>query len=79
MTLTIASGKVRALLALPDAGPPAPLVLYLPGLGEGASGGERWRHAWAAAGMAVLMGVITKYVPEAMPFAMQMMSGSTPM
>lgn len=32
----------------------APLMLYLPGLGEPARGGELWRRAWAEAGYAVL-------------------------
>ena len=31
-----------------------PLVIYLPGLGEPATAGARWRQAWAAAGYAVL-------------------------
>jgi hypothetical protein len=32
----------------------APLILYLPGLGESAQAGELWRRAWAEAGYAVL-------------------------
>lgn len=31
-----------------------PLIIYLPGLGESASGGVAWRKAWAQAGYAVL-------------------------
>ncbi|WP_248799231.1 alpha/beta hydrolase [Pseudomonas sp. MWU13-2105] len=31
-----------------------PLIIYLPGLGEPASGGVAWRQAWAQAGYAVL-------------------------
>ncbi|UWF51845.1 alpha/beta hydrolase [Pseudomonas sp. N3-W] len=31
-----------------------PLIIYLPGLGEPASGGAEWRKAWAQAGYAVL-------------------------
>ncbi len=31
-----------------------PLIIYLPGLGEPASGGVEWRKAWAQAGYAVL-------------------------
>lgn len=31
-----------------------PLVIYLPGLGEGATAGEVWRTAWTRAGYAVL-------------------------
>lgn len=33
---------------------PCPLVVYLPGLGESARAGRRWREAWAQAGYAVL-------------------------
>jgi hypothetical protein len=32
----------------------APLVVFLPGLGEGASGGLQWRRTWAEAGYAVV-------------------------
>ncbi|MBB2494596.1 alpha/beta hydrolase [Aquipseudomonas ullengensis] len=32
----------------------APLIVYLPGLGEGSRAGEQWRRAWAEAGYAVL-------------------------
>ena len=40
---------------LPRAGSvAAPLVIYLPGLGESAGAGARWRQAWASAGYAVL-------------------------
>lgn len=40
---------------LPPAGQGTlPLVVYLPGLGEPATAGARWRQAWAAAGYAVL-------------------------
>lgn len=31
-----------------------PLIIYLPGLGESASGGAEWRQVWAQAGYAVL-------------------------
>ena len=55
VTLALPAGAVRAVVALPEqARSRAPLVLYLPGLGEPASAGERWRHAWAASGVAVL-------------------------
>lgn len=32
----------------------APLLIYLPGLGEGVQAGELWRRSWAEAGYAVL-------------------------
>jgi hypothetical protein len=37
----------------PEASGTFPLILYFPGLGETAAGGELWRNAWAAAGYAV--------------------------
>ncbi|HTP71175.1 MAG TPA: hypothetical protein VML58_03070 [Burkholderiaceae bacterium] len=55
VTLTLPAGATRAVVALPEqTRTRAPLVLYLPGLGEPASAGERWRHAWATSGVAVL-------------------------
>ena len=33
---------------------PLPVVVYLPGLGQGADAGQRWAAAWAQAGYAVL-------------------------
>jgi dienelactone hydrolase len=36
------------------AGGRAPVVVYLPGLGEPAGAGQRWAEAWASAGYAVL-------------------------
>lgn len=41
-------------LAYPVGGRGLPLVVYLPGLGEGAQAGAQWRQAWARAGYAVL-------------------------
>jgi dienelactone hydrolase len=41
-------------LAVPTSVAGAPLVIYLPGLGETRSAGEAWRTAWAQAGYAVL-------------------------
>ncbi|MFO1250294.1 MAG: hypothetical protein U1E77_03890 [Inhella sp.] len=41
-------------LALPAAPGPRPLIVYLPGLGEGPEAGQRWREAWVRAGYAVL-------------------------
>ncbi len=54
------AGQLQTLLLLRPAPPVAgtspllPLLIYLPGLGETAQAGARWRHAWAAAGYAVL-------------------------
>ncbi|MBI3148413.1 MAG: alpha/beta hydrolase [Betaproteobacteria bacterium] len=45
--------EIAVELLAPRQGPPVPLVLYLPGMGETAAAGERWRKAWAAAGYAV--------------------------
>lgn len=36
------------------AGGPLPVVVYLPGLGQGSEAGQRWAAAWAQAGLAVL-------------------------
>lgn len=51
---TLGGIAVDTLLLAPDSREPLPLVLYLPGLGEGAEAGEVWRRAWAEAGYAVL-------------------------
>lgn len=48
------AGPVDLSLALPAGPGPYPLVVYLPGLGEGAGAGLSWRRAWAQAGYAVL-------------------------
>ena len=40
-------------LLLPRATAPAPLVIYLPGLGEPVEAGETWRKSWARAGYVV--------------------------
>jgi dienelactone hydrolase len=45
--------EIAVELLVPRQGPPVPLVLYLPGMGETAAAGERWRKAWSAAGYAV--------------------------
>jgi dienelactone hydrolase len=45
--------EVTVSLLVPRGGPPSPLILYLPGLGESAEAGELWRRAWAQAGYAV--------------------------
>jgi dienelactone hydrolase len=49
-----AAGNAHADLLLPEKGGPAPLVVYLPGLGEDEQAGRRWTGAWAQAGYAVL-------------------------
>jgi hypothetical protein len=41
-------------LSFASSGRALPLIVYLPGLGETAQGGARWRQAWARAGYAVL-------------------------
>ncbi|TBV02407.1 alpha/beta hydrolase [Phytopseudomonas dryadis] len=38
----------------PQTGSALPVILYLPGLGEGSGAAEPWRRAWAEAGYAVL-------------------------
>lgn len=38
----------------PANGTALPVILYLPGLGDGSGAGEPWRRAWAQAGYAVL-------------------------
>ena len=45
--------EVTINLLVPRGGAPAPLVVYLPGMGESADAGEAWRQAWAQAGYAV--------------------------
>jgi hypothetical protein len=53
---TDAAGKheVDISLLVPEGTKNVPVVIYLPGLGENASGGELWRQTWADAGYAVL-------------------------
>lgn len=43
-----------AQLLLPQGATPAPVLIYLPGLGESDQAGLKWRQAWAGAGYAVL-------------------------
>jgi len=50
----IAGVQVPVVLSAPASGPRGPLLVYLPGLGEAADAGERWRNRWAAAGYTVL-------------------------
>lgn len=51
-----ATGKheVDISLLVPEGSKNVPVILYLPGLGESANGGELWRQTWADAGYAVL-------------------------
>ena len=51
---SLSGQPVRIVLAQPASVSSAPVVIYLPGLGETSAAGERWRTAWAAAGYAVL-------------------------
>lgn len=46
--------EVTLNLLVPRGDGSAPLVLYLPGMGETAEAGEPWRQAWAKAGYAVV-------------------------
>lgn len=46
--------EVDVALLVPHEQKNVPLIVYLPGLGEGANGGELWRQTWADAGYAVL-------------------------
>ncbi|MDN3918691.1 hypothetical protein [Roseateles violae] len=45
---------VPVSLAFAGSGRQLPLIVYMPGLGESAQAGARWRQAWARAGYAVL-------------------------
>lgn len=46
--------RIAATLLAPAQGERLPVVLYLPGLGQEAGAGLRWRRAWAQAGYAVV-------------------------
>jgi len=51
----VVNGQVQSVsLAFPGSAAKVPLIVYLPGLGENAQAGSRWREAWARAGYAVL-------------------------
>jgi len=50
----VAGQTVEVSWLAPEQAEGAPLILYLPGLGEGSRGGVQWRRAWAEAGYAVL-------------------------
>lgn len=45
--------EIMIELLLPSNVAQAPLVIYLPGLGEPVDAGEKWRNSWAQAGYAV--------------------------
>ena len=51
---TVAGHPLRLVLMQGEGAGLAPLVLYLPGLGEAPEAGAAWRTAWASAGYAVL-------------------------
>jgi hypothetical protein len=51
---SVAGQALSIVLSLPDAANAAPLIIYLPGLGESSEAGELWRAAWSSAGYAVL-------------------------
>ena len=50
----LGDAPVTVVLARPREATAAPLVIYLPALGEDAEAGAAWRLAWAGAGYAVL-------------------------
>jgi len=51
----VVNGQLQPVsLAFPGSATRVPLIVYLPGLGESAQAGSRWREAWARAGYAVL-------------------------
>lgn len=51
---TLSGSDVNVVLSQPQRAGAAPLVIYLPGLGENSEAGLRWRTAWSSAGYAVL-------------------------
>ena len=51
---TLGDTAVEVAWLVPRGVARAPLIVYLPGLGETAEGGGQWRRAWAEAGYAVL-------------------------
>lgn len=50
----VAGQAVEVSWLAPEQAKGTPLILYLPGLGEGSRAGAQWRRAWAEAGYAVL-------------------------
>lgn len=53
-TWEVGGQQVDVAWLAPKTARQAPLLVYLPGMGEDARAGELWRHAWAEAGYAVL-------------------------
>jgi len=51
---TVGEDSFDIAWTVPVSGQRLPVVVYLPGLGESRSSGEKWRTAWALAGYAVL-------------------------
>jgi dienelactone hydrolase len=51
---SVSAQSLNVVVSLPDGATAAPLVIYLPGLGETSEAGELWRAAWSSAGYAVL-------------------------
>lgn len=47
-------GRPVSVTRLQSAAGPLPVIVYLPGLGQGSDTGQRWAAAWAQAGYAVL-------------------------
>lgn len=62
-TWTIESEPIEVTLIVPAPITSYPLVIYLPGLGESADAGQKWRQAWAEAGYAVLSAQPNRYGP----------------
>lgn len=56
--------EVDVSLLVPEGQSNVPVIIYLPGLGEGANGGELWRQTWADAGYAVLSVQATRDNPS---------------
>ncbi len=52
-TWTLADVSVEVVLTAPSATGRFPMVVYLPGLGEGSDAGAAWRQAWTEAGYVV--------------------------
>ncbi|TWI53702.1 hypothetical protein IQ22_02307 [Pseudomonas duriflava] len=51
---TVGEEKVDTEWLVPEGVQKAPLIIYMPGLGEGSEAGQLWREAWVQAGYAVL-------------------------
>jgi dienelactone hydrolase len=51
---SVSGQAVNVVVSRPEGSSPAPVVIYLPGLGEPSAAGELWRTAWSSAGYAVL-------------------------